>query len=274
MEEVISQLERRPLPKPENIKLNQLYRKPTYDEVIGYIETEPNTLEYPDRQAKFLRNSFELSFLDKFNSEMIEDQQKQLLKYQIAQEKLKELAVQNGTSFATEQAMADLGASQFQTPNTVNSNFQTPATPQRPGWLPPPPPQAEGVMVGGSSNQGLPAQMPGNQPPPPPDAGGVSQQTALAKAKAKAKASPQKFYIGGDDEDTPEWKYPSPQHPLLWLSGLMNQSIDAAGDAASNAFDSGLQYMGSGAASSSNTAPWLTLPSSWWGAASPEQKRS
>ena len=54
----------------------------------------------------------------------------------------------------------------------------------------------------------------------------------------------------------------------------MNQGIDAVGDAASNAFDSGLLYMGSGSASSSNTAPWLTLPSSWWGSASPEQRQT
>ena len=61
MEEVISQLERKPVLKPEYIPFNESYRKPTYDEVIGYIETGPNTIKYPDRQATFLRKSFEFS---------------------------------------------------------------------------------------------------------------------------------------------------------------------------------------------------------------------
>ena len=182
MEEVISQLERRPLPKPENIKLNELYRKPTYDEVIGYIETEPNTIKYPDRQATFLRNSFELSFLDKFNDEMLDRNQKELLKYQIAQEKIRQLALQNGTSVAMELARNGLTPPwwQYRTPQQEGgSSFQTPTTPQRPAGLP---------------------------PQPPADAGGVAQQMVKAKAKAKAMVSPEKHYIGDEEDD--------PTHPL------------------------------------------------------------
>ena len=55
MDDVISQFERRPVLKSESIPVNQLYRKPTYEEVINYVETEPITIKYPDRLAFFKR---------------------------------------------------------------------------------------------------------------------------------------------------------------------------------------------------------------------------
>ena len=39
-----------------------LKRRQTYEEVIEYIESGPDKLIYPNRNAKFLRNSFELGF--------------------------------------------------------------------------------------------------------------------------------------------------------------------------------------------------------------------
>ena len=41
-----------------------LRRKPTYMEVVDYIERDPDRFQYPDRKAQIMRNSFELSQLD------------------------------------------------------------------------------------------------------------------------------------------------------------------------------------------------------------------
>ena len=41
-----------------------LRRKPTYMEVVEYIENDPDRIKYPDRKAQIMRNSFELSQLD------------------------------------------------------------------------------------------------------------------------------------------------------------------------------------------------------------------
>ena len=41
-----------------------LKRRQTYEEVIDYIENDKDKIKYPDRTAKQLRNTFELSQLD------------------------------------------------------------------------------------------------------------------------------------------------------------------------------------------------------------------
>jgi len=41
-----------------------LKRRPTYEEAVDYIENDKDKIEYPDRTAKELRNTFELSQLD------------------------------------------------------------------------------------------------------------------------------------------------------------------------------------------------------------------
>ena len=54
-----------------------LKKKPTLKELITQIETEPNTIKYPDRTATFVRNSFELSQLDGEGMREMEQQQSQ-----------------------------------------------------------------------------------------------------------------------------------------------------------------------------------------------------
>ena len=41
---------------------SQMHTLPTYEELIDYIERDPVKIKYPNRSAKFLRNSFQLSF--------------------------------------------------------------------------------------------------------------------------------------------------------------------------------------------------------------------
>ena len=49
---------------PYTNTLAGLKRKPTYVEVVDYIERDPDRIKYPDRKAQIMRNSFELSQLD------------------------------------------------------------------------------------------------------------------------------------------------------------------------------------------------------------------
>ena len=41
-----------------------LTRRQTYEEVLEYIYEDPDKIKYPDRAAKYLRNTFQLSQLD------------------------------------------------------------------------------------------------------------------------------------------------------------------------------------------------------------------
>ena len=52
-----------------------LRRKPTYEEVIDYIEHDPDKIKYPNRTAKYLRNTFELSQFDGVGQALLEQQQ-------------------------------------------------------------------------------------------------------------------------------------------------------------------------------------------------------
>ena len=46
----------------------QMNTLPTYEELIDYIERDPVKIKYPNRSAKFLRNSFQLSFFRPFHN--------------------------------------------------------------------------------------------------------------------------------------------------------------------------------------------------------------
>lgn len=53
MEELIERITPTPSLKSEYIPFHKLYRQPTYAEVINYVETEPNKIKFPNRQAIF-----------------------------------------------------------------------------------------------------------------------------------------------------------------------------------------------------------------------------
>ena len=61
------------------LPVNDLKQLPTNEELIDYIETDPYKIKYPNRGAKFLRNSFQLSFLDHFTTETLNVQQENVL---------------------------------------------------------------------------------------------------------------------------------------------------------------------------------------------------
>jgi hypothetical protein len=83
-----------------------LRQRPTYEQVIEHIENDTDKIKYPDREAKFLRNSFELSFLDSFNHEKLEEQQNNAIKNQLTQQEIQKAAMKNKTSITTQAALA------------------------------------------------------------------------------------------------------------------------------------------------------------------------
>ena len=85
-------------------------RRLTYEEVIDYIARDPDKVKYPNRQAKFLRNSFELSFLDTLNFEKLQEQQLKAQKFQVSRQAIQEAAVANRTSAVAEETRTSMDA--------------------------------------------------------------------------------------------------------------------------------------------------------------------
>ena len=49
---------------PYNKSMTGLQLRPTYQQLVDYIERDPDKIKFPDRKAKILRNSFEMTQLD------------------------------------------------------------------------------------------------------------------------------------------------------------------------------------------------------------------
>ena len=75
-----------------------LRRKQTYEEIIDYIETDPDKIQYPNRAAKYLRNTFQLSQLDGVGQALLEQQEVNEMAERVNKYQLKELADHNETS--------------------------------------------------------------------------------------------------------------------------------------------------------------------------------
>jgi hypothetical protein len=67
--------------------MQDLRKKPTFDELINYIEVEQPKIRFPDRTATFLRNSHYLSQFDGLFD--LEEQEKQITKEQIKEKNSK-----------------------------------------------------------------------------------------------------------------------------------------------------------------------------------------
>ena len=81
-----------------------LRRKQTYEEIIDYIENDPDKNQYPNRAAKFLRNTFQLSQLDGMGQALLEQQEMNEMAERVKDYQLKELADQHETSKKNEDA--------------------------------------------------------------------------------------------------------------------------------------------------------------------------
>jgi len=160
---------------------SQMYKIPTYEELIDYIERDPYKIKYPNRSAKFLRNSFQLSFLDHYTTETLNVQQENALKQQIAKAEISKAAAENGKSSIDEAyAFKSLENTPAQTAQSASSSQGMLAG--MPQGKPPQDPQREAhgkatVGASASSSGEISANVGGNAYPPQPPA-------------PKAKASP------------------------------------------------------------------------------------
>jgi hypothetical protein len=82
-----------------------LKRRQTYEEVVDYIEHDPDKIKYPNRTAKYLRNTFQLSQLDGVGQALLEQQQAAEIKEKIKDYQIQQLAIQNDTDARTERAI-------------------------------------------------------------------------------------------------------------------------------------------------------------------------
>jgi hypothetical protein len=85
------------LPK-RRINTFGLQRKPKYDELVNYIERDPDKLKVINRDATIIRNGFELSQLDGEGQRQLNDFQTNLLKQQEKESILKSMASSMGLS--------------------------------------------------------------------------------------------------------------------------------------------------------------------------------
>jgi len=72
---------------------NSLRKKPTYDEVINYLQVNQPKIKYPDRTATLLRNSHYLSQFDG-NLFDVEEQQKKFSKAQLRESEIRNVVSQ------------------------------------------------------------------------------------------------------------------------------------------------------------------------------------
>ena len=76
---------------------NSLRKKPTFNELINYLQNDQPKIKYPDRTATFLRNSHYLSQFDG-NLFDVDEQQKNITKAQIRETQIRNIAQTQGTA--------------------------------------------------------------------------------------------------------------------------------------------------------------------------------
>ena len=81
-----------------------LKQRKTFEEVIDYIQNDKTKIKYPDRTAKFLRNSFELSQLDNAGMILMEQQQMREMKQREKEHLLRQLVANTSKSITEARA--------------------------------------------------------------------------------------------------------------------------------------------------------------------------
>ena len=90
-----------------------LKQRKTFEEVIDYIQNDKTKIKYPDRTAKFLRNSFELSQLDNAGMILMEQQQMREMKQREKEHLLRQLVANTSKSITEARAADDSIEHQF-----------------------------------------------------------------------------------------------------------------------------------------------------------------
>ena len=100
--------------------MKSLRKRPTYNEIVDYLENDQPKIKYPDRTATFLRNSPYLSQFDgDFSFINLEEQENNITKEKMKEELIKSLA-------ASAHQTAQLIRSENQ--SRTSSRFTTPAS--------------------------------------------------------------------------------------------------------------------------------------------------
>ena len=68
-----------------------LRQRPTYDEVIDYLDLHQEKIEYPDRRATFLRNSPQLTQFDNDSWIDLDEQERKIMEGQMRDIEMKKL---------------------------------------------------------------------------------------------------------------------------------------------------------------------------------------
>jgi hypothetical protein len=170
-----------------------LQKRMSYDDMIRYLEKDPDKIKYPNRKATILRNSFELSQLDGLGQLEINRQHELVMRHQQRQILLARFAEDHGLPLADVRAyIENLGLH----PLHEHELEQLPLAPQQ-GIYTAPAPVAEPLEIEGTGG-GNPAL----QPYQPAAAQGVGGQLGPVQEPA-APAPPQLANRGGVVELAP-----------------------------------------------------------------------
>ena len=104
-----------------------LRRRETYEEIINYLENEQEIIKYPDRRAKFLRDSPYLTQLDGEGIRTLEEQETAAIRQRAKDDMLRELGYKaDGTVSRAERAATfDIGTA----PSSPTYGAASPAGP-------------------------------------------------------------------------------------------------------------------------------------------------
>ena len=155
-----------------------LKQRKTFEEVIDYIQNDKTKIKYPDRTAKFLRNSFELSQLDNAGMILMEQQQMREMKQREKEHLLRQLVAN------TSKSITEARATQTDYDDSIEHQFDSSFD----YFLPSEPPQSPDVATtqqpppAGTVSAGVP-QAPAHLTP-------AQQQVNIAFPGALSSSSP------------------------------------------------------------------------------------
>ena len=97
--------------KRQKMDFAGLRRRDTYEEIINYLENEQEIIKYPDRRAKFLRDSPYLTQLDNEGIRTLEEQETGAIRQRAKDDMLRELGFKadGSVSRAERAATFDIG---------------------------------------------------------------------------------------------------------------------------------------------------------------------
>jgi hypothetical protein len=98
-----------------------LRKRPTYNQVVDYLENEQPKIKYPDRRATFLRNSPYLSQFDGDSWIDLEEQESNITKEQLKEAEIKRLsAISRATAQVLRTEHHSIGTPQDASPSEID----------------------------------------------------------------------------------------------------------------------------------------------------------